>query len=101
MAEMMHSRIFRQVSEREMDAKVEDSASEVTSKHEKFRDLAEKRTNRALDAIRRIGNLSNRQLYEFREDEVRKVTKALKDAVAEIEAKFTGPRRQSEHKFKL
>ena len=37
----------------------------MTRKHEKFRELAVKRTNNAIEAILRIGNLSNRQQYEF------------------------------------
>ena len=36
----------------------------MTEKHAKFRELAEGRTNRALESILRIGKLSNRQLYE-------------------------------------
>jgi hypothetical protein len=46
-----------------MDARVKKGV-DFRLKREKFRDLAENRTNRALDAIRRIGNLSNTQLYE-------------------------------------
>ena len=70
-------------------------------KHAKFRELAEKRTNKALEAVRLIGNLSNRQTYVYEEAEVRKIVKALRDAVAEIEARFG---KSSSHKggeFKL
>jgi len=70
-------------------------------KHAKFRGLAERRTNKALDAIGRIGNLSNRQLYEWEESEVRKIIKALKDAVSEIESRFSSPRGKADAKFKL
>jgi hypothetical protein len=59
------------------------------------------RTNKALDAIGRIGNLSNRSLYEWDEAEVRKVVKALKDAVSEVEARFASPKGKSNAKFKL
>jgi len=71
------------------------------SKHEKFRVLAENRTNNALVAISRIGNLSNRQTYEFEEAEVRKIVKALKDAVSEIESRFASPRGKADARFKL
>jgi hypothetical protein len=73
----------------------------ASEKHVKFRDLAESRTNRALDAIRRIGNLSNRHLYEWEEAEVRKIMKALKDAVGQVERKFSGPKLAREKNFKL
>jgi hypothetical protein len=71
------------------------------SKREKFRHLAENRTNNALIAIGRIGNLSNRQLYEFEDPEVRKVVKALKDAVSEVENRFASPKGKVDARFKL
>ena len=54
----------------------------------RFRELAEKRTNKALEAVRLVGNLSNRQTYAYEDAEVRKIVKALRDAVADIEARF-------------
>lgn len=71
------------------------------AKHEKFRQLAESRTGKALEAISRIGNLSNRSLYEWDEGEVRKVVKALRDAVTEVEQRFAAPRSRAGSKFKL
>jgi hypothetical protein len=71
------------------------------SKREKFRSLAESRTNNALVSIGRIGNLSNRQLYEFEDVEVRKIVKALKEAVGEVENRFASPKGKAESRFKL
>lgn len=71
------------------------------ARRDKFRSLAESRTNNALLAIGRIGNLSNRQLYEYDDAEVRKVIKALKDAIGEVENRFASPRGRSEPRFKL
>jgi hypothetical protein len=70
-------------------------------KRDKFRQLAENRTNNALLAISRIGNLSNRQLYEFEEAEVRKIIKALRDAVGEVEGRFASPKGRPDARFKL
>jgi hypothetical protein len=70
-------------------------------RHVKFRQLAENRTNAALEAIRRIGNLSNRQLYDFEEAEVKKVLKVLRDAIGDIEARFASPKGRGGGKFKL
>lgn len=72
-----------------------------TEKHKNFRRLAEGRTNKALDSVRTIGNLSNRNLYEWDEGEVRKIIKALKEAVADVEARFASPRGKSSAQFKL
>lgn len=76
-------------------------ATDDVTKHEKFRNLAESRTNKALDAIHRIGNLSNPAVYRWDDAEVRKVIKALKDAVSEVEARFATPKGKSAQRFKL
>jgi len=75
--------------------------SNVDAKRTKFRTLAEARTNKAIQAITRIGNLSNRQIYEFEEAEVRKVVRALRDAVSAVEARFETPRGKTGGGFKL
>ena len=73
----------------------------MREKHTKFRGLAEKRTNQALESILRIGKLSNRQLYEWEDAEVRKIAKALKGAVSDMEKKFASPKGMREDKFTL
>lgn len=70
-------------------------------KRAKFRELAEKRTNKALEAIRLIGNLANRQTYTYDEAEVRKVVRALRDAVSEVESRFTKSNSRGGGDFKL
>jgi hypothetical protein len=75
--------------------------SKLDEKREKFRELAEARTNKAIESIGRIGNLSNRQIYEYDPAEVRKVIRALKDAVASVEARFEAPRGKTGGSFKL
>ena len=77
------------------------SPKNPSEKRKKFRHLAEARTNKALDALRRIGNLSNHQIYEYEDDEVRRIVKALRDAIAEVEARFRSPRNKPEGTFKL
>ena len=81
--------------------KTAERASGSPAKHAKFRALAESRTNNALVAISRIGNLSNRQLYEFEESEVRKIIRALKDSIGEIERRFASPKGRTEARFKF
>ena len=73
----------------------------VEEKRQRFRSLAEARTNKAIEAITRIGNLSNRQIYEFEEPEIRKIIRALKDTVSSVEARFGSPRGKSGGGFKL
>jgi hypothetical protein len=82
-----------------MDAAVK--TGKLEEKHRRFRGLAESRTNKAIEAISRIGNLSNRQIYEFEEAEVRKIMRALRDAISAVEGRFASPRGKSGGGFKL
>lgn len=72
-----------------------------SAKHEKFRQLVESRTNKAIEAIGRIGNLSNRSLYEWEDAEIRKVIKALKASVSDVEQRFATPKGKKVGSFKL
>jgi hypothetical protein len=62
--------------------------SRSESKKEKFVRLAEKRTQRAIDAIRLLGNLSNRSNYEFSDSDVKKIFGALDDELKLARDKF-------------
>lgn len=69
-------------------------------KRQKFIKLAEGRTQAALSAIRKIGNLSNRRAYSYSESDIKKIVKVLRDAVAETERKF-GSSSDLANRFKL
>lgn len=70
-------------------------------KREKFVKLAEGRTQSALDAIRKIGNLSNERAYDFTSADIKIIIKALREATTEIERKFSSSSGSSFNKFKL
>ena len=72
-----------------------------SEKREKFVRLAEGRTQSALDAIRKLGNLANTRAYEYDADDIKKVIKALRDATNEIERKFDSSSGDRESKFRL
>ncbi len=54
----------------------------------KFVELANKRVSRALKAIQLIGNLSNRSNYDFTEEDVSKIFKALEDEMTDCRKRF-------------
>lgn len=83
-----------------MDTDVKKSAALNATKRDNFVRLAEGRTQIALDAIRKLGNLSNRRAYDFTDADVRKITRALKEAVSELEGRF-GSLNESRDTFKL
>jgi hypothetical protein len=72
-----------------------------SEKRMKFVKLAEGRTQVALSAIRKLGNLANRRSYEFDAGDVRKIIKALKDAISETERKFDPESGPGQKTFKL
>ena len=57
-------------------------------KRENFVRLAEARVERALGAIRTIGNLSNRGNYEYSDVDVKAIISALQREIRELEQKF-------------
>jgi len=69
-------------------------------KREKFVKLAEGRTQAALQAIRKLGNLSNRRAYDFTEADIKKIAKVLRDAISDVERKF-GSSGDSSDTFRL
>lgn len=59
------------------------------SRQERFVRLAEKRTRRALDDIRLIGNLSNESNYAWTADQVERIFDALESEVRAARARFS------------
>lgn len=69
-------------------------------KRQKFVKLAEGRTQAALSAIRKIGNLSNRRAYNYSDADIKKIMKVLRDAISDTERKFGSSSDQID-RFKL
>lgn len=67
----------------------EPAAKENESKADKFIRLGEYRINKAIDAIGRLGSLSNKSAYEYTPEQVDAMFSVLESKVAEVKAKFT------------
>jgi 3-phenylpropionate/cinnamic acid dioxygenase small subunit len=64
---------------------------------ERFKRLATSRTNAVLDKLRILGNLSNRQLYSYSEEDIERIFNAINRQMREVRAKFgTGKQRSFE-----
>jgi len=59
-----------------------------SGKQFKFKKYANLRLNNALRAIRLIGNLSNKNAYEFTEDQVKTINNELTKAISETKKRF-------------
>ena len=64
----------------------------------RFRRIATVRTNAVLDRLRILGNLSNRQMYRYSEEDINKIFSAINKQIKEVRAKFNS---QKQEKFKL
>ena len=60
----------------------------ISEKRRKFAELGTNRVNKAINDIRLIGNLSNKANYDYNDDDVRQIIKALREAINEAENRF-------------
>ncbi len=65
---------------------------------ERFKRIAEVRTNAVLDRLRILGNLSNRQMYSYSEEDINKIFSAINKQIKEVRAKFNS-KKQGEFKL--
>lgn len=57
-------------------------------KSERFKRIAENRTNRIIEGLRLLGNCSNRSNYDYTEEDVRKIFSAIEHELKETKKKF-------------
>lgn len=58
------------------------------SKNATFRRLATKRTNAVIDRLRILEHCANPQLYEYSQDDVKKIFHAIEAELRTVKAKF-------------
>ena len=72
------------------------------NKNVKFIKLAESRTNKIIDAIINLSKLSNRQNYEYDNEEVNQIFTRLRKEITDTEAMFKiNNKKNSDFQFKL
>lgn len=54
------------------------------NKRENFRKFAETHTNKALDEIDRLGSMGSRDYYEFSDEDVQRIYKALRGRLEDM-----------------
>lgn len=70
------------------------------TKSDRFKRLAEKRTKRILDDIRILSNLSNKGLYDYTPEQLRKIFGVIKETLGKADARFRGEEKKKVE-FKL
>jgi len=61
---------------------------------ERFKRLATARTNAVFEKLRILGNCSNRQVYEYTEEDVERIFRAIERQVKETKSKFYIPKKE-------
>lgn len=67
-------------------------------KRERFRKIAENRTNKILDDLRLLGNCANKSNYSYTDEEVRKIFNSIENELKMTKLKFNEKRND---RFKL
>ena len=65
---------------------------------QRFKRIAALRTNAVLDKLRILGNLSNRQMYSYSDEDINKIFLAINKKIKEVRVKFNS---QKQERFKL
>ena len=60
----------------------------VQEKTDRFKRVAENRTNKIIDQIRLLGNCANRSNYEYSEEYVKKIFSAIESELKETKSKY-------------
>ena len=63
------------------------------AKQQRFRRLATQRTNAVLHRLQILGHCANPQLYDYSEEDVRKIFRAIDSEVKAVKAKFSNSSR--------
>lgn len=71
----------------------------VEEKRERFKRVAENRTNRIIESIRLLGNCANKSNYEYSEEEIKKIFSAIESELRETKQKYQA--KEKKQKFEL
>lgn len=66
----------------------------IETRNNRFKRLAQKRTNEVIEKLRILGNLSNKSSYGYSEVEVNKIFKAIEDQLRTVKSRFKPDRRK-------
>lgn len=69
------------------------------NKEQRFKRIASKRTEKVLDALRKLGNCSNRGVYSYSNEDVSKIFSAVDSEVKRIKVLFNS--KAKSNKFSL
>lgn len=75
------------------------NATVKEAKEDRFKRIASKRTEKVLDALRKLGNCSNRGIYGYSSEDVSKIFSAVDSEIKRIKVLFNS--KSKSNKFSL
>ena len=73
----------------------------MTDKKNNFKRIAENRTNKIIDMLELLGNLSNTSFYEYSESDIEKIFGAIEEQLEKTRAKFSKSKKPNKRRFQL
>ena len=73
----------------------------MENKRANFKRIAENRTNKIIDQISLLGNLSNSSYYEYTDDQIEAIFNAIQEELDKQKAKFIKTKDGRKKKFEL
>ncbi|MBJ8107144.1 MULTISPECIES: hypothetical protein [Bacillus cereus group] len=72
-----------------------------SKKADKFKELAEKRVSDTLKKLQLIGNLANKNNYEYTDEQVKQIIDTLDSEIKSLKSKFIEESKQRSTEFKF
>ena len=73
----------------------------MNGKQQNFKRIAEARTNKIIDMISLLGNLSNTSYYEYTDDQIESVFSAIESELRKAKKKFVKTGKAGKKRFEL
>lgn len=73
----------------------------MENKKENFKRIAENRTNKIIDMISLLGNLSNASFYEYTDEQINAIFDAIQDELDKQRSKFEKQKDGKKKRFEL
>ena len=73
----------------------------MNGKQQNFKRIAEARTNKIIDMIDLLGNLSNTSYYEYTDEQIETVFSAIESELRRVKKKFVKTGKNGKKRFEL
>ena len=75
--------------------------AKASAKKERFKNVAGRRVQKVLDDLDSLSKCANRSTYDYTDDEVRKMIKAITEKVALLKASFSASSKSGKQTFEF